>query len=94
MTAGKKLTDSLTKSDAFFRTTKTINLKHNLLLTELVSTVTYNASEQPVPFDSDSGHYIASFALKATEHFDDKRLEEEVKSAILLFSRNKSSKTT
>jgi hypothetical protein len=28
-------------------------------------------------------------ALKATEHFDDNRLEEEVKSVILLFSRNK-----
>lgn len=60
-----------------------------LLLAELVAKVTYNASGQPAPFDSDSGHYIASLALKATEHFDDTRLEEEVKSAILLFSRNK-----
>ncbi|GAB3165191.1 hypothetical protein [Telluribacter humicola] len=60
-----------------------------LLLAELVAKVTYNASGQPAPFDSDSGHYIASFAFKATEHFDDNRLEEEVKSAILLFSRNK-----
>jgi len=60
-----------------------------LLLAELVAKVTYNASGQPAPFDSDSGHYIASLALKATEHFDDNRLEEEVKSAVLLFSRNK-----
>src|SRR5690606_24998860 len=60
-----------------------------LLLAELVAKVTYNASGQPAPFDSDSGHYIPSTALKATEHFDDNRLEEEVKSAILLFSRNK-----
>jgi hypothetical protein len=59
-----------------------------LLLAELVAKVTYNASGQSAPFDSDSGHYIASLALKATEHFDDNRLEEEVTSAILLFSRN------
>ena len=60
-----------------------------LILAELVAKVTYNASGQPAPFDYDSGHYIASTALKATEHFDDNRLEEEVTSAILLFSRNK-----
>ena len=60
-----------------------------LRLAELVAKVTYNASGQPALFDSDSGHYIASLALKATELFDDNRLEEEVKSAILLFTRNK-----
>jgi hypothetical protein len=60
-----------------------------LRLSELVAKVTYNASGQPAPFDSDSGHYIASLALKATEYFDDNRLEEEVKSVILLFNRNK-----
>ncbi len=60
-----------------------------LLLAELVAKVTYNASGQPAPFDNDSGHYIASLALKATEYFDDNRLEEEIMSAILLFSRNK-----
>jgi len=60
-----------------------------LRLAELVAKVTYNASEEPAPFDSDSGYYIASFALKAAEHFDDNRLEEEVKSVILLFNRNK-----
>src|SRR5690606_23858065 len=60
-----------------------------LLLAELVAKVTHNASGQPAPFDSDSGYYIPSTALKATEYFDDNRLEEEVKSAILLFSRNK-----
>jgi len=60
-----------------------------LLLAELVAKVTYNSSGQSAPFDSDSGHYIASTALKATEYFDDTRLEEEVKSVILLFSRNK-----
>lgn len=65
-----------------------------LRLAELVAKVTYNASGQSAPFDSDSGHYIASLALKATEHFDDNRLEEKVKSAILLFSRTKSSRTT
>jgi hypothetical protein len=60
-----------------------------LRLAELVAKVTYNASGQPAPFDNDSGHYIASLALKATENFDDKTLEEEVKSAILIFNRNK-----
>lgn len=60
-----------------------------LRLAELVAKVTFNASGQPAPFDSDSGHYITSLALKATEYFGDNRLEEEVKSAILLFSRNK-----
>ena len=60
-----------------------------LLLAELVAKVTYNASGEPAPFDNDSGHHIPSLALKATEHFDDNRLEEEVTSAILLFSRNK-----
>jgi len=60
-----------------------------LRLAELVAKVTYNASGQSAPFDSDSGHYIPSLALKATEYFDDNRLEEEVKSVILLFSCNK-----
>lgn len=60
-----------------------------IILAELVAKITYNSSGQPAPFDSDSGHYIPSTALKTTEHFDDTRLEEEVKSAILLFSRNK-----
>lgn len=59
-----------------------------LRLSELVAKVTYNASGQLAPFDSNSGHYIASLALKVTEHFDDNTLEEEVKSSILLFSRN------
>lgn len=58
-------------------------------LAELVAKVTYNASGESAPFDSDSGHYISSFALKTTEHIDDDRLEEEVKSAILIFNRNK-----
>lgn len=60
-----------------------------LLLAELVAKVTYNASGQPSPFDYDSGHYIASTALNATEYFGDNRLEEEVTSVVLLFSRNK-----
>lgn len=60
-----------------------------LLLAEKVAKATYNASGQPAPFDSNSGHYVASLALKATEHFADNRLEEEVKAVILLFQRNK-----
>ena len=60
-----------------------------LLLAEKVAKITYNASGYPAPFDSDSGHYIASLALYATVYFDDDRLEEEVKAVILLFRRNK-----
>ena len=63
--------------------------KDYLRLAEIVAKVTYNASGEPAPFDSDSGHYIASFAFKVAEYFADNRLEEEVKSAILLFRRNK-----
>lgn len=59
-----------------------------LRLAELVAKVTYNTSGEPAPFDSDSGHYIASFALKAAESFNDTRLEYEVMSAILMFNRN------
>ena len=60
-----------------------------LRLAELVAKVTYNASGQPAPFDSDSGHYIASGALKLSELFDDNRLEKEVKSTILIFNRHR-----
>lgn len=60
-----------------------------LSLAELVAKVIYNASGESAPFDSDSGHYISSLALKTVEYFDNERLEEEVKSAILLFNRNK-----
>ncbi|MGN7784462.1 hypothetical protein ACTJIJ_08045 [Niabella sp. 22666] len=60
-----------------------------LRLAELVAKVTYNASGLPAPFDSDSGHYIASLALQTAAYFNDTRLEEEVRSAILLFSINK-----
>jgi len=60
-----------------------------LMLAENVAKVTYNASGQPAPFDKDSGWWIPSCALQAASHFDDNRLEEEVKSAILIFNRNK-----
>lgn len=60
-----------------------------LRLAELVAKVTYNASGQPALFDSDSGNYIASLALTVTEYFNDNKLEKEVKSTILILSRNK-----
>jgi hypothetical protein len=60
-----------------------------LHLAELVAKVTYNVSGEPAPFDSDSGYHIPSIALKTAEYFDDNRLEAEVKSAILIFNRNK-----
>lgn len=60
-----------------------------LLLAEKVAKTTYNSSGQPAPFDSDSGFYIPSLALQTAGNFEDNRLEEEVKSTILLFNRNK-----
>jgi hypothetical protein len=60
-----------------------------LLLAEKVAKVTYNASGEPAPFDNDSGWFIPSLALQATTFFKDNKLEEEVKSTILIFSRNK-----
>ena len=63
--------------------------KYYLRLAELVAKVTYNASGQLAPFDIDSGHYIASLALKTTEHFDDERLEKEIQSTVLIFNRHR-----
>lgn len=85
----KEAHEQFTKIRVFVLENKNYEPENYLRLAELVAKITYNASGQSAPFDRDSGHYIASLALKATEHFDDKRLEEEVKSAILLFGRNK-----
>jgi len=85
----KEAHEQFTKIRVFGLENKNYEPKNYLRLAELVAKVTYNASGQPAPFDSDSGHYIASLSLQATEHFEDNRIEEEVKSAILLFSRNK-----
>ena len=73
----------------FFLDNKNYQPEAYLILAELISKITYNASGQPAPFDYDSGHYIASTALKAAEHFDGNRLEEEVTSVILLFAGTK-----
>lgn len=85
----KDASGQFTKIRVFGLENKSYQPDNYLRLAELVAKVTYNASGKPAPFDSDSGHHIASLALKATEYFDDNRLEEEVKSAILLFNRNK-----
>jgi hypothetical protein len=63
--------------------------KSYLLLAEKVSKIIYNCSGQSAPFDSDSGFNIPSLALQTAGYFEDSRLEEEVKSTILLFKRNK-----
>ncbi len=60
-----------------------------LLLAERIAKITYNSSCQSAPFDNDSGYYIASLALQTAEELDDDRLEEEIKSTVLLFNRNK-----
>lgn len=61
-----------------------------LLLAESIAKITYNASGEPAPFDWDSGHYIPSLALQSGDFFKDERLEEDLKSILLLFSRYKS----
>ncbi|WP_448606843.1 hypothetical protein [Paenimyroides ceti] len=85
----KEAHKQFTKIRAFGLENKNYEPNNYLRLAEVVAKVTYNASGQSAPFDSDSGHYLASLALKATEYFQDNRLNAEVKSAILLFSRNK-----
>ena len=85
----KKAHEQFSKIRRFLLDNKNYQPEAYLLLAELVAKVTYNASGEPAPFDSDGGHHIPSSALKATEHFDDSRLEDEVKSVILLFARNK-----
>lgn len=85
----KEAHEQFTKIRVFGLNNKNYQPEAYLHLAELVAKVTYNASGQPALFDSDSGHHIPSIALKATEYFDDSRLEEELKSVILLFARNK-----
>ena len=60
-----------------------------ILLAESIAKITYNSSREPAPFDFDSGYYIPSLALKTAEFFRDERLEEDIKTTLLLFSRNK-----
>ena len=81
--------EQFTKIRMFGLENKSFETELYLRTAELVAKVTYNASGQSAPFDKDSGHYIPSFALKVAEHFQDKNLNEEVKSIILIFQRNK-----
>jgi hypothetical protein len=59
-----------------------------LILAEQVAKITYNASRGPAPFDFNSGWYIPSLAMKTALFFDDERIEEEVKSVILIFEHH------
>lgn len=59
-----------------------------ILLAEKIAKITYNSSQEPAPFDSDSGYYIPSLALKVADFFEDERLEEDLKTTLLLFSRD------
>lgn len=59
-----------------------------LLLAENIAKVTYNASNQPAPFDADSGWYIPSLALQTAHSFKDIRLMNEVQATILVFNNN------
>ena len=60
-----------------------------LFLAEKVAKITYNASGESAPFDSDSGYYIPAFAIEYAEELDHVNLYQEVKSAILIFNGNK-----
>ena len=60
-----------------------------LLLAEKIAKITYNASGEAAPFDSDSGHYIPSLALQNADLFKDERLENDLKAIMLLFIKNK-----
>ncbi len=60
-----------------------------LTLAEKVAKMTYNESGEPAPFDLNSGHLIPSLAVEFSEQFEDENLYQEVKSAILIFNRNK-----
>lgn len=88
----KEAHEQFTKIRMFGLENRNYKPEDYLRLAELVAKVTYNASEQVAAFDNDSGHYIASLALKIAEYFDEDKLDEEVKSAILIFNRNKKSK--
>ena len=63
-----------------------------LLLAECIAKITYNSSGLTAPFDSDSGFYIPSLALKFSDTISDEYLSEEVKATILIFNRNKGAK--
>lgn len=64
-----------------------------ILLAESIAKITYNSSREPTPFDFDSGYYIPSLALKVADFFEDERLEEDIKTTLLLFSSKKNLKT-
>jgi len=84
----KEAHEQFTKIRMFGLENEYYQVQSYLRLVELAAKVTYNASGQPAPFDSDSGHYIPSIALKITEYYNDSKLEEKVKSAILSFSQH------
>ena len=85
----KKAHNQFNKIRQFLLDHKNYQPEAYLLLAENVAKVTFNASNEHAPFDNDSGWWIPNCALHAASHFDDSRLEEEVKSCILIFSRNK-----
>ncbi|WP_442592040.1 hypothetical protein ACSBL2_12525 [Pedobacter sp. AW31-3R] len=60
-----------------------------VLLAESIAKIIYNSSREPAPFDFGSGYYIPSLALKTADFFQDERLEEDLKTVLLVFSRNK-----
>lgn len=84
-----------------FTKIRTLNLSNTdkefelyLNLVEKVAKVTYNSSEQPAPFDADSGFAIPMLALQYCDLIDDEHLHQEVKSTILIFQRNKGFKNS
>ncbi|MBE9597881.1 hypothetical protein [Pedobacter sp. MC2016-24] len=102
----KELTEIIKKSDRWHEAHEQFGLirrflldntnytpQEYILLAESIAKITYNSSREPAPFDFDSGYYVPSLALKAAEFFQDERLQEDIKTTLLLFSRNKNLKT-
>jgi hypothetical protein len=85
----KEAHEQFTEIRKFLLANEKFSPAHYLHLAELVAKVTYNATGLPAPFDSDSGWYIASFASQAAQQLEEDYIEEEIKVALLMFSRNK-----
>lgn len=55
-----------------------------LLLAENIAKITYNASNEPAPFDWDSGWYIPNLAKQVSAFYQDAELDRRLKENILL----------
>lgn len=68
----------------FYLSHKTFRPETYLLLAEKVAKITYNLSGHPGPFDSDSGDYIPSLAIRTADYFNDKKITDEIERILTL----------